>query len=678
LIGRRPLIVALRLLAVWAAESAGLLLAAWALPGVEVGDPAEAVAAVALISVLNAVLYPVVLSRLASIAAATFGLLALLMNAGLVLLAAQLDTGLSVDGLGAAFVLVFVLTGVNAFVTGLLAIDDEGSFYRGVVLRQARRAEQRAGAADGTPGVLFLEIDGLSEQVLRQALDGGWMPHLAGWLESGSHRVTPWECDLSSQTSASQSGLLLGTNEGIPAFRWFDRAEGRPVVSSKPDDAALIERRGSSGDGLLVGDGASRGNLLTGDAPHVTLTLSAVREHRADRKDRADAWRSFLTNPYSMPRTLLMFIADALAEKRAARRQRRADVRPRIDRGGSYPLIRAATTSFLIDATVSMLIGDIFRGTPAAYATFVAYDEVAHHSGIAAPDALAMLTRLDTAFARLERATRLAPRPYHLVVLSDHGQSQGATFKQRYGKALEEVVDDLCGDPVQGGGGTEEEALDQLGLALGEAGEAGPRGAEAVAGRFSKSVEKERPPVEARSGDEVLVFASGNLGLIYLTALKEPPTLEQIEAAHPGLVEGLARHDGIGFVAGRSGARGPVVIGGGGERELESGAVSGEDPLAPFGERAADHVRRELGFGNAPDLLLNSTWYPEAGEVAAFEELVGSHGGIGGPQSHPFLLHPAILPAPAEPLVGAAAVHRVLKSWLIGRAGATAPRAAGP
>jgi hypothetical protein len=49
--------------------------------------------------------------------------------------------------------------------------------------------------------------------------------------------------------------------------------------------------------------------------------------------------------------------------------------------------------------------------------------------------------------------------------------------------------------------------------------------------------------------------------------------------------------------------------------------------------------------------------------VHAFEHQVGSHGGLGGPQSRPFLLHPVELPAGEEP-AGAEAVHALLRSWL--------------
>src|SRR5262249_4167691 len=77
------------------------------------------------------------------------------------------------------------------------------------------------------------------------------------------------------------------------------------------------------------------------------------------------------------------------------------------------------------------------------YATYYAYDEVAHHSGILSPDAMGVLRRLDRHFSRIERATRAAPRPYHIVILSDHGQSNGATFRQRYGETLGQLVDRL-------------------------------------------------------------------------------------------------------------------------------------------------------------------------------------------------------------------------------------------
>ena len=98
-----------------------------------------------------------------------------------------------------------------------------------------------------------------------RAMRDGNAPHMARWL-SDTHRMVEWEPDLSSQTGASQAGILLGSNEDIPAFRWVEKERGLMMVCSSPSDCAEIERRHATGVGLLVDGGASRGNLLSGEA----------------------------------------------------------------------------------------------------------------------------------------------------------------------------------------------------------------------------------------------------------------------------------------------------------------------------------------------------------------------------------------------------------------------------
>jgi hypothetical protein len=107
-----------------------------------------------------------------------------------------------------------------------------------------------------------------------------------------------------------------------------------------------------------------------------------------------------------------------------------------------------------------------------------------------------------------------------------------------------------------------------------------------------------------------------------------------------------------------------MVLGNGGAFVLETGEVIGENPLADFGPNAACHLRRTDGFDNVPDIVVNSAIDPETGAVFAFEELVGSHGGLGGPQSRPFLLYPASLELHEPEIVGAEAVNRQLRRWM--------------
>ena len=315
---------------------------------------------------------------------------------------------------------------------------------------------------------------------------------------------------------------------------------------------------------------------------------------------------------------------------------------------------------------------------PAVYTTLFAYDEVAHHSGIMRPDAFKVLKKLDHLFAQLERASQRAPRPYHLVVLSDHGQSQGATFTQRYGQSLGQLVEQLVAQSTLRVAGAldPDEGWDSLSTALTEALRKDSRTMRlvrrALRGQMHDGQVALSPQGEATeeqisqklSGGQVLVLASGNLGLISFTDDPARLTYEQLSHRFPGLLLGLSQHEGISFLLVHSETEGGLVLGAKGIYYLEQGYAVGENPLAPFGPSAAAHLKRTDGFSNAPDILVMSLYRPETGEVAAFEELVGCHGGLGGPQTHPFVLYPVVLPMDPGPIVGAAALHTQLKTWL--------------
>ncbi|HEX4281374.1 MAG TPA: hypothetical protein VHZ27_11460, partial [Solirubrobacteraceae bacterium] len=162
---------------------------------------------------------------------------------------------------------------------------------------------------------------------------------------------------------------------------------------------------------------------------------------------------------------------------------------------------------------------------------------------------------------------------------------------------------------------------------------------------------------------DVIVLASGNLGLIYLMDAPRRLSLEEIDERHPRLIEALRRHQHIGFLLIRSRDRGPVVLGARGERYLDIDEVVGEDPLARFAPTAADHLRRSDGFAHVADIMVNSFYDAEVEQGCAFEELISFHGGLGGPQTQPFILHPVGLAMPPDPVIGAAAVHDVLLGW---------------
>jgi uncharacterized membrane protein YvlD (DUF360 family) len=630
----------------------------------------------ATVAIANALLWPLVISLALRFAVFTMGLGSLFLAALVVEVAAEFADGVHVSD-GAAVLVVIVLTIANILLTTIFGLGERDWYYERVVLRSIRRVVKRQGREiqhSETPGVFFLEIDGLAEPVLRRAITNGHVPTMARWMQEGSHRVVGWECDLSSQTSASQAGLLLGSNENIPAFRWYERSTGQLVTSSSAKDVAAVEERLSTGEGLLAYGGTSRGNLMSGDAPRSLLTLSRVREKLYSRD-----FYAYFADPYNPSRTVMLGIWDVITEKIEARRQRQLDIQPRVSRSGIYPLLRMGMTVVMRDFNIFSLVGDMFEGVPVSYATFVGYDEVAHHSGIERRDALDVLRRLDQQFARLERISEFAPRPYKFVVLSDHGQSQGATFLQRFGETLESVVERSLADEHDIAKiDSPDEAWGNIGGAVSQI--ASSEGATATVVR--KQVEKRAPgsdevrlgpeaeneELETKIGDQadkpdVIVLASGNLGLIYFPDEKERLNRESIEHEFPGLITTLATHPGVGFVMVDS-ADGPVAIGADGLQRLATGEVEGKDPLEHFGKHAARHLARNSGFTNAPDIYVVSMFDQVSGEVAAFEELVGSHGGLGGTQSEPFALVPSEWSQAPDEIIGARAMYLQLVKWL--------------
>jgi len=669
------------------------------LPGVQTPSFAAAVLVAAAMALINAVLWPIVIRIALPLTVFTFGLGSLVFSAGTVALGFYVVDGTSIP-IGGDLAIAFAMALVSMLIAPLLDVDGDAQHLR-VVRRRVRHA--RKDNRTDVPGMILFEIDGLGETVLREAVRDGHVPTIARWLSDGTHKILGWECDLSSQTGASQAGLLLGSNWDMPAFRWYEKESGRTMVSNHPADAAEIERRRSTGQGLLANGGTSRGNMFSGDAPRCTATMSVIRDRS---RSKSGDFFAYFSDPYGFLRTIVLSLADIAYERRAARRQRRSGA-AHVERGGMYPFVRAAIAVVMRDLNVALLMADIVEGVPVSYATFVGYDEVAHHAGIREPDALAVLGRHDRQLERLERAVSQAPRPYHLVVLSDHGQTQGAPFRQRYDETLEELVKGALAQGDVHAPAAVDEAWGDVGAVLADArqdpGLGGRMLARATRNRTVGGTvalgpnraaleerstleepnqvdeEEERSALEPdpidpdersapgtpESEQEAVVMVSGPLGLIYLPRSPERLTLEQIAEAHPELVSTLTAHPGIGFVMVHSQEHGgTLVIGAGGHRRLADDVVVGEDPLADFDPTVADHLRRHDSFPHCPDLLVNSMYDPAADEVAPFEDFMGSHGGLGGPQMKPFVVVPSEWREPAEPIVGVEAMHEVLRDWL--------------
>lgn len=664
----------IRLFVVTVIEGLSLLLTAWIFPGITITVPetsdllTAAVSVAIVLAILNGLVRPILILLTLPINMITVGLFTLVINALMLLLTSYFLPFFQVDGFLSALGGALILAAVNTILTGLITIDDDLSFYDGVVQWLSRRKLEVKEGEIGR-GIVMLEIDGLSYQRMKRAIENGFMPTTEKLVLNGRHALSHYDCGLPSQTSACQAGIMYGDNYDIPAFRWYDKDQGRLYVSNHFHDAFEINAR-YSGQGLMRG-GTSINNLMSGDASKAILTMSVLTEgpEDVDRRSPGDMYLVFV-NPYFFSRAFILTIWDIIVELFQGLRQRLRDERPRINRlEQAYPILRGVTNVLMRDVSTYTVILDIIKGSPAIYTTFVGYDEVAHHAGPDTNDAMDTLRGFDKQLGRiLEVIERKASRPYDVFILSDHGQSYGATFQQRYSQTLGEYMEGL----VQGGTrvtevNATENAQGHANVLLAEienlqGTQKVGRVTNAALGQAARTLQgqldqEEGMPVSMDS--EVAVYVSGNLANVYFNLHTGKVNQVELNQAHPGMLDALVSHEGIGLVVAYDEVGDPWVLGKSGARHLRTGHVLEDDPLIPYGNvdfRAAQLLRL-AEFPHAGDLVVISTLYPD-GQVAAFEELVGCHGGLGGQQTDAFLFHPADMEIP--PTSNSADVYHIL------------------
>ena len=661
-----------------------------------IGPAYNALIIVIAFTVANALLWPIFRRFLMKFIILTFGIGAIVLNSVIFYIATYFIPGVYVGFYG-FWQVPIVMAIATTFITNITNTN----YYDGYIKTILRYALKRKNKEEKQyPGVLMLEIDGLSINTLKKALDKNVMPTLKGWIDGNTHTLKEWETDLSSQTGASQAGILHGNNENIVAYRWVEKQNNNQImVSGKLSHSPVIEKMISNGEGLLV-NGISIANMFSGDSKLSALTSSRLRS--ITRIYNKTLHTVFLES-YNFQRIFVLFLWDIILELKSQVMHRIKNIHPRLRRTIVYAAIRAGANVVLREATTEILTSEMFRGEiDTAYATFMGYDEVAHHSGVEDDDVWGVLKQIDIQFPRIASAIEMNDRDYKLVILSDHGQSNGATFKQRYGLTLGNYVRRLLPNdmkffkneynidhfrdaiiPENKQLQTIKEHVETIRDDLFDEAGAIQNMRKGIAERkpkiifeneqyknlrnkYSNSLEYitshdyVQLSTEKAKDSELIVLGSGNMGLIYFTQWKQRLTYEEIVMLFPELIPGLVNHSGIGFVLVNSITNGGMVIGQKGIYYLDNDKIVGENPLEDFGKNAAMHLKRQNSFDNMPDIMVNSFYDSKHDEVCAFEELIGSHGGLGGNQTRPFILYPSEWNDPGE-LVGAESVYRFLK-----------------
>jgi hypothetical protein len=526
-------------------------------------------------------------------------------------------------------------------------------------------------------GFIVIQIDGLAYDHLVQAIARGAAPYLKRLIGAGRLRLASWRCGFPSTTPAVQAGIMYGDNWDIPGFRWYDKAGHRAIVCKRPAAVQAMQKRIADGRRGILSGGSSYYNMFDGGAEWAVFTLSALRAPRFFEGVRSlGLTLLFFLSPLRVLRIIRLAIWNYL---RDLGRRLLAIFRPSVYRPFDLlsPMAHIFTRVLFQEIITFGVQMDIYRGAPAIYLNNVTYDEVAHQVGPTHPNAFKAIKDIDRQIAQIDKMlTHYGHRRYDLFILSDHGISPSVPFKQRFGLGLGDFILQQIGEPL-----VLDERWSARGHALTQARylleelrgletRFSPRGASVVrlareylSGRMS--LFRDRDDWDPERHSDVAVRVSGPLAHVYFNVSNQRLNLSEIALVYPSLLKRLIEHPGIELVVGREGKE-TVMMGRQGTLTIHKDLdrLRGSNPLASFADPhyQATQIDYVASFPRAGDLMLLGAW--ENGEVVAFEDQIGTHGGVGGPQDKPFILYPADMDWPSSAIESPCDLYPIFARYL--------------
>src|SRR6185295_6265160 len=285
---------------------------------------------------------------------------------------------------------------------------------------------------------------------VRRAIELGYCPTISRMVREEGYTLRRWFCGLPSATPYCQAGIFYGQNEGIPAFRFYDKTERRVITCNAPSGVQYIRDR-IHAPGVLAG-GSSYVNLLDGDAETVAFTV-ATRE-RLSVFERFGGWRMALLILIH-PIRILRMAGQAVLEWLREEYERTAGEfsRRRTHSEGILPLVRILSNVVVRELQTMAILLDVYLGVPIIYSTFMQYDELAHHFGPSSFQALRDLRRTDARIREIRRMIEsMGGREYDLVLLSDHGMTPSSSYRVQFGETLGRTIERILeGDAARRG-----------------------------------------------------------------------------------------------------------------------------------------------------------------------------------------------------------------------------------
>jgi endonuclease/exonuclease/phosphatase family metal-dependent hydrolase len=474
------------------------------------------------------------------------------------------------------------------------------------------------------PGLIILQIDGLSRKELEAALANGRMPFLRKLMKRGHFDELSFYSGLPSTTPAVQGEVMFGQPTAVPAFQFLDRATGKTCLMYEVECAKTVSAELAAHHQPLLEGGRSYSNIYAGGAEEArlcaeTMDLATLRQMATPFK-LAVVFGLYFFTMFRIAGLAVLELLLALWDMvvgLVGSQHWRAELRAINSRVGVSIVMR--------EWLRIMVKLSIHEGAPIIYANFLGYDEQAHRRGPGSAFAHWVLKGIDDVMRDIFHTSRKSDvRDYEVLVFSDHGQEHTRIYDTDRGATIHEAAarafsaGPLAGRLVKG--------LDNYGTRGPETDERARRLL-----RMRRGQTKPPQPTPEELANDIIVTALGPLGHIYLPialADEDKQTYAQT----------LVRSERVPLVVWRVADGGVRAANTRGVWRLPEDAPLVFGPDHPFLEEVSADLQRLADHPNSGDLMI-SGWSREQ-RPTSFVHENGAHGSFGSEETRGFALVP--------------------------------------
>lgn len=465
-------------------------------------------------------------------------------------------------------------------------------------------------------GFLILQIDGLSFEELKGAINEGRAPFLQSLLKNEEFKMEKMYCGF--PPIKLQTGVLYGRYQDIPGLVWFDKRRGSFASLVEADELLRLERGWSKGileKGVAIGtifSGCSRKGF--GSAARLNLSLLL------DNFPKYEIVFYLTIAPFIL---LADFLVSALTK---------------FELGVIFEGIFA--DRIFRRSTFNLARKEIEEGTPSLYINFAGHDRRFHGFGRESFFTKQVIKSIDKKLRKIyDLAKKSEIVDYDLFIISDHGQAESVSFRECFGRTLGRVIEKELGTEISGGDFMKEAIIERIEKSVNEI-----PWLRKIGWPFMNLAK--RYYGKANSLDlpgKVILILHGDFAHLYFNDKKERLPYEEIERRYPGFLKSLVKHRGIKLLL-VSSKKGVRVLGKKGEVLInQRERLKGEDPLADVFDRefVLNSLKGLIEMRNSGDVIIASS--KMKGKVLNFSAEFSCHGGIEKSEQEIFIIRPSSL-----------------------------------